>query len=93
MTQWRDLTANPITETSDHLLLWREDWIEEDFCPTGVLMGFFQEGAAPGEAHYGIAGYNSTHDEYIYRQLYDPAEWPTHSAEVPTGPTAGGVNV
>lgn len=87
MTIWHELAASPITETSGHLLLWRADWVDEDFNPTGVLVGYFQEGASPDEEHFKVADFVACHDEYIHRDLYDRAEWPTHWADHPLPPT------
>lgn len=84
MVEWKPVPPEG-TPTGEPYLLWREDWMCEDFNPTGVRDGWFQEGE-PGEAYFGVARFCSCHDTYENLQLFDPAEWPTHYAEKPQGP-------
>jgi hypothetical protein len=72
-------------ETTGVMLLWCEDWVDEEFNPSGIKAGYFQEGDV-GEAHFNVAGFIPDQDEYISLHIYDPELWPTHWMPEPEPP-------
>jgi hypothetical protein len=72
---WRsDLEEAPKDGTP--IWLWSEDWIDEDYNPTGVMDGYWDENYddIPGGT-WVVAGWNSCHDCYDSFPAADPTMW------------------
>lgn len=65
--------------TANNYLFYNKEWIDADFCPNGVKMGFTYYGEND-QIEFAIAGIDGE-GEWIH--YYDQ---PTHYAEVPDGP-------
>lgn len=61
------------------VLLYNRDWIDADFCPEGVIEGYWDEGMFPGWIG---AVWNPSSDQWDATEVF-----PTHWVAMPSGPT------
>lgn len=60
---WMPIDSAP--KTGDPVWLWNDEWVDEDYNPTGVMDGYWDEhfDDIPGGT-WVVAGWSSCHDVY-----------------------------
>ena len=77
---WSAVDAETWDMNRNEVLLWNAKWIDEDFEPTGIRIGYFQEEvrSPSGIGFFTVSVFIPDQDGYTERHLEDPADWPTH---------------
>lgn len=84
---WRKIEIEKWESEIGAVLLFKAEWIDEDFNPEGILIGYFQQGLY-NEEHFVVADFEPNQDCYYGRDIYNKEEWPTYYMRFPTRPAS-----